>query len=589
MSDYRNLWWYAISVLGLFFILTTIGLFLTTPNWQNVTATPKGGVTTTLRSYDIGLDHAPTPGTATISGTLYLSRLSDKIIRILPDDCLLTLTINGQVVNLEAIDSKAKCAVDKGFSLNAERYLQNGANTITAEVENLGGGVKLDVQPAPEATNYKLFLAAVLCSLGLLLSTVAWRVLDSSHARAAFVLAISLCILYLGYTHWNERSHDVHGHIPYIEYVAANWSLPEPLECWECHQRPLYYVSAAGLLTLVNAYTGSHPQAFFRLLQLVALICFSIFLMFGLKVLTPHKSNWALYVFALWPSGILHSIRIGNEIPLYMALGLSAYFLDRYWRKPSWKLFGICLALALFASLLKITGAVALAVLGLLYLWKHRFALLEFKPAYLAGLATMGVLSAMLVLPTVLNPGSVSVNHPGDSMLVGNTLANFIYLDRNIFLNRPDISTFEDAGGRQYLLNILLKTAIFGEFSINEPLHRNVALALSFLLLCILALTLFGAMQLPKAAWRASAPVVLLTIMTFAALLYFRVTLPYSSDQDFRYMYPGLIGACGLLGLSLRHTTHFGWGWQQLGRALCAVWLLFSVAFILLPAITGLY
>ncbi|MCR4326892.1 MAG: glycosyltransferase family 39 protein [Candidatus Roizmanbacteria bacterium] len=92
-----------------------------------------------------------------------------------------------------------------------------------------------------------------------------------------------------------EPSHgfDGSGHVYYAQYIAQNWSLPNPNQ-WETHQPPLYYIIGA-LFILVTRMN-------IKALQFVNPIIFFIFLLvayIGLKKVFTHKWQILLGTFSL--------------------------------------------------------------------------------------------------------------------------------------------------------------------------------------------------------------------------------------------------------------------------------------------------
>src|SRR4051812_17665277 len=62
-----------------------------------------------------------------------------------------------------------------------------------------------------------------------------------------------LYVLHLTHsTHFNF-AYDPKGHTEYIQYIAKNWALPHPSDCWECFHPPLYYITGAFAYRLTEA------------------------------------------------------------------------------------------------------------------------------------------------------------------------------------------------------------------------------------------------------------------------------------------------------------------------------------------------
>ncbi len=84
-------------------------------------------------------------------------------LRIIPDDCLRSLTIDGERVPLDRISGEALCDYRGGFELDVGRYLRPGANLLTLEVENRGGpfGLTLTSTRGERASGWRTYALLV--------------------------------------------------------------------------------------------------------------------------------------------------------------------------------------------------------------------------------------------------------------------------------------------------------------------------------------------------------------------------------------------------------------------------------------------
>src|SRR5690606_33559990 len=199
------------------------------------------------------------------------------------------------------------------------------------------------------------------------------------------------------------------------------------------------------------------------------------------------KRTCALFIASaavcLWPAGIIHSIRIGNDIPLYAFYALSFYYCLSWWRKKSTHHL---LYASIWASMALLTKSNALAVWGVLgvillihcyRLWRHRHTRPHpinqiFKSCFIV----VGIFVVTMVInfgdnvwhyvqgtssDWLLSNVSESIN-PG--LKVGNELRNYLVFDTATFLQNPYISTWDDRYGRQYFWNFVWRSALTAEF-----------------------------------------------------------------------------------------------------------------------------
>jgi hypothetical protein len=94
--------------------------------------------------------------------------------------------------------------------------------------------------------------------------------------------------------------------------------------------------------------------------------------------------------------------------------------------------------------------------------------------------------------------------------------------------------------GRQYFLNYLAKTSLFGEFQLLKTTAGNwLASIISISLLGLVGFALVG---LWRIRWNAKTILCLTQVVMFVvAVAALRLTYPYSCSNDFRFILPVLI------------------------------------------------
>src|SRR5690606_20538877 len=359
-------------------------------------------------------------------------------------------------------------------------------------------------------------------------------------------------------------------HRDYIEYLITHRTTPPPGDGWEYHQPPLYYTLAALSKTLLispKLYSDTWGQ-------LLALWFWVVFLMASLATLRiscPKKGVALLIASAavcLWPAGVIHSIRIGNDIPLYTFYALAFYYTVRWWQSRKNNLL---LYASLWASLALLTKSNALAawgVIGVLFLteasrlWTHRKVRLnQIRKIHSAFI----VLAATFSITMILNFGG-NVMHYLDGtsndwllsnvsdtihsgLQVGNKPANYLVFDLATYLQHPFITSWDDKYGRQYFWNFVWRSSLTSEFIFQGQL-LNIWGILNgiFLLMMLTGIALYAVQQgtLLDARTRyrglyRNLPWIAAVIMPFVLLLAYRIKVPLSCNTDFRYVYPVLL------------------------------------------------
>lgn len=484
-----------------------------------------------------------------------------KLIRIVADDCILAVTINGKRLLLDEFSPQQRCNYRSGITVKARDLNRSKINTIEVIWDNRGGGeFGVDLGHALEPW-YQITLIGLIA---VLVSGVFFKALRSRGIRTdtALLLSLGLAIrlFYLSQTDFNERTYDVTeggGHLDYIKLVATEFTLPNPSEGWEYHQPPLYYLSAALVYKLAELLDFEDG---YIALQLLALCFFMVFLIASAKLLASlidlrHIYLAALALLVFWPSGVIHSVRIGND-PLLYALWAVFLLQLREWQQTdskrmfNWACLSIVLAILTKPNALVLTGIAA----GVLLAW-GRFEIRRWLTLF--GATALGVvLSVVDNIYYAMISGSdwligQSAHTKNLALYVGNQLSNYLVFDLRVYLEQPFISTYLDATGRQYFLNFLLKSSLFAEFTFSGRFAGQLAQVVSFLLLLMVLYVVTFIVTLRLNEFRKYALVLLNLGIPLAALVFFRWYDPASPHADFRLIFPALVSVIAFFALSL--------------------------------------
>jgi len=529
---------------------------------------------------------------------IYSSAFSSSYLRIVPDDCLKKLIVNEKIIRIDNIENI--CNWKSGFVINLESYLKSGENKLSFYVElkdSIGG---LNIIPIQDRHSiaYRTASLIMMISLSILVFSVVRFFGFSNEISLLMVLGTLLRVIYLSYTDFDTRTYDVtlsSGHLDYIKMIANNYILPNPTQGWEYHQPPLYYIVAAlfykfgTLVTFINELV---------LLQILSLIQFSVFLFYSLKILSLSIYNKKILFFVsiiiiFWPSGIIHSIRLGNDVMFYMLFAISSYY-TILWRQQKIKLFWALL----FASLALITksnGIILFAVIGsllLLELYSHR----EYKKFFIdfRNIMIFFIIAFLInfadniyyALQDNSKDWLVSnvINTINSKLFVNNNLENYIYFDFKTYFVEPYIDTWNDKYGRQYFWNFLFKSSLFAEFFFDNNFQITVASLIGFLSFGIFAYIIMGILLIKKVTSENYAIYLLILFFSIFALLVYRIKIPVSCNTDFRYILPVLIPMSYFYALSLEYFRDKKYIVLELfGYLQTLLLLLFSVSFFIYP------
>lgn len=352
--------------------------------------------------------------------------------------------------------------------------------------------------------------------------------------------------------------YDISGHIDYVKYISSNFSLPPWYQCWECFQQPIYYITASIIykyLELIGLISETNLITF---LQIFAFFLFYIFLLISIAifrlVLPPKQSLIASSLILFWPSGAIHAARIGNDLLLYVFLASSLYFLIRWWIKSNIKSLITSVVFLLLGMLTKTNALVMLPVIICGYLIK--------KPSLKRVVIFLTLLSLSVGLTMIANQRNNLSRFKQDNWLignwggmpkhlyVGNSWENFIFFDINSYLQYPNINPGTDAGGRQYFWIYLIKTSLYGEFTIENILQQNLAQILSLAILILIIYMIIGLISLDSDKLKFYSPFLLTLFSLISAVMINRIYFSAAGSNDFRYIYPALIPILVLVAYS---------------------------------------
>ena len=458
-----------------------------------------------------------------------------------PDDCIDAAWVNGTSIDLEKYPGH--CSWSQGFSIPFSdlRTFGSEKKKIRFAMHNGSGlaGILLEVKSDGFSGTFLRILLYLLT--GTLLFCIARRFRVDPAFAAIFLLGILIRFFYVQETNFEQRTHDVSGHIDYVKIVAEEHHIPAADECWTCYHPPVYYATSA-LTWNVATLCGIFPQ---RALQWESFLLSVFCLFLGLSALRLFLGKEISFflsgiLWAFWPSVIFTAARIGNDSLFYLAHLACFWMCFRYLMSRKGKFLTFAAAFAGIAFATKSTGAVSIATycatvfLGFFGKSWHRPGRSE-KLALILGFLVC-VASGVFLLSHDIS-GNVSglkwVN-------VGNGPENYLIFDLKTFLLQPYTSPFDDAMGRQYFWNYLLKTSLFGEFRLLEtPWGIFLATSLGVLLLFLMYFCFRGILY---TKWnRPSLLFGFHGILFVAAALLFRIKYPFSCSNDFRYIVPVLL------------------------------------------------
>jgi hypothetical protein len=377
---------------------------------------------------------------------------------------------------------------------------------------------------------------------------------------AIVLLGTALAVDYLSYTSLSERNYDGPAHVEYIQAIAQQHRLPGPFDCGPCGHPPLYYALAA-LWSKVVLIGGWIPYELG--LQWLSLLLFFAFVVVALSIFRSRTSRAgtlrlaaALVVF--WPSSIINAVRVHNDA-LASVLMLGALYFTASWdRSGGRRDFQLALLFCALALLTKASGYASAATLVLFA------AVRALSPELRRDSLARGAIAVVVLGSVVLAAAAVRRSEHASTFcqkVLGSACdgryvpavvdrpSRFVRFDVRRFVMRMD--TLPDDPDHDYFLNRLAKSSLFGVMPLGDelagPRHQRLAVAMSVLLLAMVASSVIALPFLRGASWlswRAYRVYVGGAVMMLAFLVAFRIRAPNEFHEDFRHIFPALVPFC---------------------------------------------
>lgn len=351
--------------------------------------------------------------------------------------------------------------------------------------------------------------------------------------------------------------YDIGGHLDYIHYFLTNFKIPEPHQCWECYQQPLYYLLVSVLYKFFELFGSISSTNLIPFLQFSAFGFYLIFLIVSVLIfnliLDSKQALIASSLILFWPAGSIHSARIGNDLLLYPIIGLFFYFFLLWWKEGKNSSLIISVFFLLCGLITKTNSLIMLPILIIGFILKTKNLKQFFKFCI--------ILSIFVVPIMIFNQRYTLMGNKQDNWLignwngmpkdfVGNRLENFISFDLYSFLTYPNIIPGKDEGGRQYFWIYLLKTSLFGELTITYPIQKTFSGVISMLILVLIIYFFIGIINLTSNQIKFFLPLILIILISIAANAINRIFFPAPGSSDFRYIYPMLIPFLSFVALA---------------------------------------
>jgi len=418
---------------------------------------------------------------------------------------------------------------------------------------------------------------------------------DKLIVLVAFV-GVAIRILYIGYTNFNVRQHDLlglddnEGHVAYIVYWYNHFKLPDfdPRTLWQFYQPPLHHILAAWWVKL-NVFVGFNFATAVENLQVLTLIysCITTFICYKILRELGIKGKGLVIAFTLiclHPTMILLSGSINNDI-LCLMLDVAAILATIKWYKTSSMKNMIIIALCLGLSMMtKASGVLIAPGIAVVFIFKFIRSVIDWKntrqlnnknkiddkkqPPRVLVLIKQFVVFLVISVPIGIWWSVYAYVRFG--MPIGyvpkltNDINQYIgsYPTWKRFLDFDLVqvkSVFENWGSPSFEHNILiaiLKTSLFGEYNYSKNSSMIVPFAtflfwvnVILVLLSLFAMVYVCLKKLENIDYVIKSFFVVMYFTIVGSFIKFCFQFPHTCTMDYRYIVPTLIIGAIAIGL----------------------------------------
>lgn len=408
------------------------------------------------------------------------------------------------------------------------------------------------------------------------------------HGRIALIMLGCGIVLWLAYAFglpYSLYSYDYNGHLEYIRYVASKGEVPVDSGGWSFYHPSLYYRCAALLWKAASIRYFFDDSELIKTVQGFSLIMFIVYSFFSVKTVDllyrklceTGKFNASLLagicqitiaLVIFWPANAMFSVRIGNDVMFYLLYSVAFYFTLKWWYTGSNTCFFLALAFAALDTWAKTNAFILLGIIGVLLLFR---CFTTRRP----GVYRQAFVLKLIVFFMVTGAGFYlsfherieasrhdpntrvvvgNANGLGSNLLVGNKPRNFLLFNPVKFVGIPFTNSFDDAKERNSFWFYLFKSSMFGEFGFDKSVLPLLGSILSGAFLVLLLLAIIGLRTIVGNVMTYLPIIVSLGIL-MVSMIFFRISYPYSSSGDFRYIFPALTPLILLAGAGLLYVS----------------------------------
>jgi len=473
--------------------------------------------------------------------------------RIIADDCIRRVEINGEPVDMSAAKGNP-CSYRWGVVFDLSAHLQDGMNSLEVTAEDLGGLYGFNMLPIPtlphpfpllEDAN-PLLLSLVGAAAAGVFIMYACRFLrrrQVDYASIGLVIVSAIISLHYLYISTNDvETNDLSWHINYTMYVAQNWLTPYNYTVSTGSHPPLYYYFAAVTLRVDEMLIGLPNGTALRFLSWVFFLVFNSFNLLTLRRtgLTGAGYYASAALLLLWPGNAHLASKINSEIMYYAVAAMSFYYIIAWYQEGRQRDLMVALIVTGVALMVRTNAVIIFSLIGLLMLVTMFRGRLPLRNFFTVEWVKTG---AIVLLCLLVGFGGIFIHHdaPNNFMPAKSTFFPLMHFLSPRYALDTAFNTWNHG-----FVEYFLKTSMFGEYGWDAP---RLAIAMNYFVFAIFWYSMLPWLFATRTQLRGMLPYMLYLLLSglFVADFYTRIG-QHASAQDVRYIYPALICLVVLFG-----------------------------------------
>lgn len=516
-----------------------------------------------------------------------------SLIKLKINGCLQDIFLNERIVDINHLDSKARCENDKYIHVQLGQIdlkEKHSLKVFILDKEKPRITIRFD-----GAAKYSYLFFITLLSACFTIFFFYKR--QNNLALLHLLLTASAVFFWFMFkSNPGFSSIDGFSHIHYVNFMADHEHIPGPKRGWIFYHPPFYYM-IAGFQLQFGRWLDFIPPI--DVVRSFSILCYLGFLCAGLMAIwrwldisfLPRIIGSVLLVF--WPLGAMAASWVDAHVFLYLFASWCFFFMLMWVKTSSYRYVMLAVIFCSLAIASRSNAYVLLpfmACCGLYHIilkqinWRsffHYKYLILILPLALGALANNYRNIEMRLdghrgVPWVVGNARAIVKAP--QYVIPNELEHYITMDLRKFFSTTHYIPERERSGKLNFWTSMIKSSMFSRVKFND---QRVARIMLHLLLGLWLLLVIPMLSYKRHDWRYMIVPWAFLLSSIAGLMYLRYSVPVSTSQNFRYIYPAIIPFVMIISYHLEIMKKYKiWPLFSLSALLCLSFSLGSIYII---------